>query len=65
MGSARPNTALAAPPRPADVPIWTAAAVIVVLLGIAFPLAGAALLAVILFDDLLIRHIAPLKRVLG
>jgi uncharacterized iron-regulated membrane protein len=56
---------LAAPPRPANAPIWTTAAVIVVLIGIAFPMAGASLVVAIALDLLLIRHIAPLKRVLG
>lgn len=56
---------LAAPPRPSDTPIWTTAAVIVVLIGIAFPVAGAVLLSVVLLDLLVIRKISPLKRALS
>lgn len=56
---------LAAPPRPVEAPIWTTAAIIVVVLGIAFPLAGVALLTVILLDFLVIRHISRLSRMLG
>lgn len=56
---------LAAPPRPRAAPFWTGAAVIVAAIGLAFPLAGLALVVVILFDLLLVRHIAPLRRVLN
>ncbi|PJE33783.1 PepSY domain-containing protein, partial [Pseudooceanicola lipolyticus] len=53
------------PPRPRAAPFWTGAAVIVAAIGLAFPLAGLALVVVILFDLLLVRHIAPLRRVLN
>lgn len=43
----------------------TRAVVIVVAIGVAFPLAGAALLAVILPEFVVIRHVAPLKRALA
>ncbi len=55
---------LVAPPMPANMPLWKGAVAVLVVLGIAFPLAGAALLAVVLLDFLLISRIAPLKRLL-
>jgi uncharacterized iron-regulated membrane protein len=63
----RPETAarLAAPPRPRDLPFWKGAALVVLLLGIAFPLAGAAILVVLLVDATLLRFTPGLKRVLS
>jgi uncharacterized iron-regulated membrane protein len=56
---------LAAPPRPETAGLLPVAAGIIMVMGAAFPLAGAAILAVLLLDLLLIRHIAPLKRMLS
>ena len=56
---------LAAPPRPADVPFWRGAAILVVVLGIAFPLAGAAIVAVLLLDATLLRVLPGLRRALA
>lgn len=44
---------------------WPVAMGIVVVLGLAFPLAGAAILAVTALDWLVIRRIAPLRRMLN
>lgn len=56
---------LAAPPRPGDVTFWKGAAAIVVVLGIAFPLAGAAIVAVLLLDATLLRVLPGLRRALA
>ncbi len=56
---------IAAPPRPGDVPFWAGAAAIVVVLGAAFPMAGAAILATLAFDRLVVRRVPPLRRLLA
>ncbi len=56
---------LAAPPRPQDAPFWAGAALVVVVLGIAFPLGGAAVLAILLLDATLLRAVPPLRRALS
>lgn len=56
---------LAAPPRPQDVPFWTGAAVLVVVLGLAFPLAGVAIVAVLALDLLVLRFLPGLRRALN
>ncbi len=56
---------LAAPPKPLDVPLWKGAAVIMVVLGMMFPLAGASMLAVLVFDGVVLRHLPRLRRVLS
>lgn len=56
---------LVAPPRAPVTPLWPVALGIVVVLGIAFPLAGVAILAVTVLDWLVIRRIAPLRRMLS
>lgn len=56
---------LAAPPRPRDVPLWKGAAVIAVVLGLMFPLGGAAMLAVLVLDALVLRHLPGLQRALS
>ncbi|MEM9009618.1 MAG: PepSY domain-containing protein [Pseudomonadota bacterium] len=60
----RPASAarLAAPPRPNDLPFWKGAAVLVVALGVMFPMAGAAILAVLLIDATLLRLMPGMKR---
>lgn len=56
---------LAAPPRPHDLPLWKGAAALVVVLGIAFPLAGAAIVAVLLLDATLLRIVPRLRHALS
>lgn len=46
---------LAAPPRPQGVPFWKGAAVVVVALGVMFPMAGAVMLAAVVLDAVLVR----------
>ena len=60
----RPSGAarLAAPPEPAEMPFWKGAALIAVLVSLAFPLTGLALLAVLAFDVLLLGNLPVLKR---
>ncbi|MCB2116329.1 MAG: PepSY domain-containing protein [Rhodobacteraceae bacterium] len=56
---------LAAPPRPNAVPFWAGAAFVVFALGIAFPMGGAAVLAVLILDATLLRTIPLLRRALS
>ncbi len=56
---------LAAPPMPRDLPLWKGAAILMVVLGVMFPLAGAVLLAAILIDLAVLRNLPALKRVLS
>ncbi|KIC36916.1 PepSY-associated TM helix domain-containing protein [Leisingera sp. ANG-M7] len=53
---------LAAPPEPAEMPFWKGAALIAVLVSLAFPLTGLALLAALAFDVLLLGNLPMLKR---
>lgn len=46
---------LAAPPRPQGVPFWKGAAVVVVALGVMFPMAGAVMLGAVVLDLLATR----------
>ncbi|MCX7889167.1 MAG: PepSY domain-containing protein [Rhodobacteraceae bacterium] len=63
----RPGKAgrLGAPPRPAEAQFWTGAAILVVALGLAFPLGGAVVLAVVLADRFILRHLPAMRRALG
>jgi uncharacterized iron-regulated membrane protein len=56
---------LAAPPRPRDMPLWKGAAVLIAALGVMFPLAGAVMLAVVVLDWALLRHLPGLRRALS
>ncbi|APE44691.1 hypothetical protein BOO69_15710 [Sulfitobacter alexandrii] len=56
---------LAAPPRPADAPFWKGAALLVVALGVLFPLGGAAILAALLIDVTLLRLLPGMRRALS
>ncbi len=60
----RPEKAarIAAPPRPKDAGLWVGAAVIVAVLGAAFPMGGAALLTVLVLDALVLRFLPGLKQ---
>ena len=63
----RPENAgrIAAPPRPVDMPLWKGGAVLMLVIGAAFPLAGATLLAVLALDWLIVGRIPALKRYLS
>jgi uncharacterized iron-regulated membrane protein len=63
----RPERAgrLAAPPKPREVALWKGAAVVMVVLGVLFPLAGAPMLAVLVIDATLLRLWPGLKRALS
>jgi uncharacterized iron-regulated membrane protein len=61
VGAAR----LAAPPRPRDMPLWKGAIAVVVVLGLLFPMAGATMLAVVMLDWLVLRHLPGLRRALS
>ncbi|ACM38053.1 MULTISPECIES: PepSY-associated TM helix domain-containing protein [Rhizobium/Agrobacterium group] len=56
---------LMAPAYPSDMRLWKTGAIVMLLTSLLFPLTGAALLAVILLDMVLIRRIRPLKRALS
>lgn len=60
----RPASAgnLSAPPRPDDMPFWKGAAALVVALGVMFPMAGAAIVVVLLIDVTLLRMVPAMKR---
>ncbi|MBO9478766.1 PepSY domain-containing protein [Shimia sp. R11_0] len=60
----RPQNALrlAAPPAPAEMPLWKGALLIAALVSVAFPLVGVTLLAVLAFDVLILSNIPALKR---
>jgi len=63
----RPEGALrlAAPPAPQGLAFWWGAAALIVALGIAFPLGGAAIAAVVVLDLLVLRQVPALRRVLS
>ncbi|TKD22682.1 PepSY domain-containing protein [Rhodobacter capsulatus] len=56
---------LAAPPRAPEGPLWKGGLIVAAIVALAFPLAGAAILAVLLLDALVLRHLPGLKRVLS
>lgn len=56
---------LAAPPRGPQARLWIGGLVVAALVGLAFPLGGAAILAVLALDALLLRHVPALKRALS
>jgi len=63
----RPSKAgrLAAPPAPAEMPLWKGAALICVVTSVAVPLLGLTLLAVLAFDVLILGTIPAVKRALS
>lgn len=63
----RPSKAgrLAAPPAPAEMPLWKGAALICVVTSMAVPLLGLTLLAVLAFDVLILGTIPAVKRALS
>lgn len=58
-------TRLAAPPKPHDLPLWKGGAALVTVLGLLFPLAGAAIVIVLLLDATLLRLVPDLKKALS
>ncbi len=64
----RPGTAgsrLFAPPRPQDLPFWKGAALLVVALGIVFPMAGLAIALILLLDATVLRFVPGIRRALN
>ena len=53
---------LAAPPMPADLPLWKGAIVVGLAIALAFPMAGIALLGVLAVDLAVISRVPALKR---
>lgn len=56
---------LGAPPAPERLPGWKGAALLAVLLGLAMPLVGLALVAVLALDVLLVQRVPALRRLLS
>jgi uncharacterized iron-regulated membrane protein len=56
---------LVAPSAGEPGPLWKTGAVVMLAVSLLFPLSGAVLVAVLLLDLLVIRHIAPLKKALS
>lgn len=56
---------LAAPPAPRDMGLWKGAAAIGLVVAIAFPLGGLAILAALLVDMLLLRRLPAMKRLVS
>ena len=56
---------IAAPPRPRDLPFWKTAAAVMVVLGALFPLAGFMMLAIVVLDWLVVRHVPALRQALS
>ncbi|MBT3068528.1 hypothetical protein [Rhodoferax sp. U11-2br] len=59
------SDSLVAPGVPAQTPLWKGGALVMLITGLAFPLAGGVLLIVVLLDWLLISRVATLKNVLS
>lgn len=60
----RPSGKLGAPPPPEDHRIWKTAVIVIVLMGILFPLVGISLIVVLLLDYLVISRVPVFKRLL-
>lgn len=56
---------LAAPPTPADLPMWKGGLLTALIIAMAFPMAGLALIGIITLDLALIARVPTLKRVLS
>lgn len=61
----RPQGRLGAPAMPSNFPLWRSATAILLVLAIVFPLVGASLIVMLLFDYLLVRRIPALQHVLN
>ncbi|RED48617.1 PepSY-associated TM helix domain-containing protein [Aestuariispira insulae] len=55
---------LAAPPMPSNIPLWKGAVFIMLLISLAFPMAGLTLLTVLAFDLLILGWVKPMKSIL-
>jgi len=53
---------LAAPPRPANLPLWKGAVLVGLVVSMAFPLVGITLIALLALDILVLSHLPALKR---
>lgn len=58
----RPVGRIGVPPMPPRRSVYVGLWIIAILFGIAFPLTGLAILAMVMFDQVVIRFIPPLKR---
>lgn len=56
---------LAAPPMPADMPLWKGAMAVGLALSLAFPMAGLTLATVLMLDLLILSRVPALKRAFG
>ncbi len=65
MWRKRRPSGLGAPRRPPDRRLHAGVVVITVGLGVLFPLLGISIVALVLFDLLVVRHVPPLARALG
>ena len=61
VGAAR----LAAPPMPADLPMWKGAVLVALATAMAFPMAGVALLVVLVLDLIVLANLPVLKRLVS
>lgn len=63
----RPSGAmrLVAPALPEKLGLWKSGAIVMLAVALIFPLTGAVLVGVLALDVLLIRHITPLRRLVG
>ena len=56
---------LAAPPLPADLPMWKGAALTALAVSLAFPMAGVALLIVMALDLVVLANLPVLRRAMS
>jgi uncharacterized iron-regulated membrane protein len=58
----RPSGRLGVPPMPPQKSVYVGLWLIAIVFGMAFPLTGAAIVAMLLFDQLLVRFVPSLRR---
>jgi uncharacterized iron-regulated membrane protein len=61
----KPKGKLGAPSLPKDFKLLKGVAILIILLGIVFPLVGISLLAILILDWLVIKRIQPIKQWIG
>lgn len=61
----RPSGTLGAPALPENFRLWKMAVILVITLGIVFPLVGLSLILVLLFDRYILRRLPRVKKVFG
>ena len=61
----RPAGRIGVPPAPREKRVYVGLWAIAILFGLAFPLTGLAILAMIAFDQIVVRFVPPLRRVLA